>query len=679
MLARSIFRARLTSSQDDLKASRASYDQATGSAVSSAAGHRQTVEPEITVPTSLPTVGPAGSIFSNERVVFPTPVERAASEILTPGLRQLKPTPPRSANTFELEASDPEEMYQPHDVFRDPEHVLFATLGDSSPRNIFSKDADCLDLRYFPELDRNANFDHFNEITTSYSDSIKDLPPMGRSQPCLDIVDRMMQGDGEMVLFGRWRHRKDAPLSQVKAMIEQELRGPGACSLYGPGGLQTSEHPLVVHYNERVEKIQEENINNLQEPKTPLLSPVLLQGSCASQRYSMRSSTPVTFGISKDGTFQTTGFQTRTASAGSTVESMSPTESSELATYSAQKDTRRDSGVHIVQPDTSSEQVLDRTGHASLGNYDVLRYYSPDPTLDYKALNDETAPEYNREQRPRVTRGYIDQFCRGFITTARNLNGRPAAPARGPQQQSTHSQNPQDLAHKGTPQCQGPQAPHNRNATRGHPAMLGYELQRSQKRYGQQEHRDYTAHQQERPHQALEVKQQKHVRLDETKNVSYVIPASQDRKITLFATEEEDTENAVFSDDEDDAADKDATNPSQPRMPSSTGLLNRKSSSNASPGTHRTMPMPRSILKTSSSYAAASISSSAASATAKETAGLNTSTELTPQHATPGTTASSGREYHIKSPALARSITRALDERLKQMETHLSNKNCISL
>jgi hypothetical protein len=663
--------------------------------VSSAAGHRQTVEPEITAVTPLPSVSPAGSIFSNERVAFPTPVECPAAEIITPGLCRLTPTIPRSVDTSILEASGLEDLYQPHAIFRDPEHAKFASVADWSPSDASSKDADCFDLRYFPELDRNGNFDQFNEIITSYSDSLENYPPMARSQHCLDIVDRMMQGDGgEMVLFGRWRHRKDAPLSQVKAMIEQELRGPGASSLYGPGGLQTEDHPLVCHFNKRVEKLQEEMAGSSKEPETPLLSPVLLQGSSASQRCAIRSSTPVTFSMSKDGTFQTTGFRVRSASTGSTVESISPTESSELTTNNAQKDTRRDSGVEGVQPDTSFQNVLDRTGYASLGNYEVLRYYSPDPALNYKAINDETAPEYCRQRAAMVTASYVKDFCGGY-----NRNIRPPAHARLPPQQGSHARIVRNLVHQGTPRFQKSQAPHNRNAGQ---SKLGHDLQRFRsRRPGQQEQHNYTTRHQHEvpptrhlqrqqcpvsalPHQALEAKPTKHVCLDESKNISYVLPAVHDRQVTHV--DPKDAENAMFSDDEDAVVDaqeaskdNNDTNASKSGSLPLKGLLNKRSLSNASPGAHRTMPMPRSILKTSSSYVARSVSNSVASATAKEIAGLNTSTELTPLHATPGTTASSGREYQIKSHALARSITIKLDERLKQMEAHLSDKNCISL
>jgi hypothetical protein len=643
-------------------------------------------------------------------------------------------------DTSKFEASGPEELYQPHAIFRDPEHAKFASLTNWTPSDASSKDADCFDLRYFPELNRNGNSDQFNEIITSYSESLENYPPMGRSQRCLDIVDSMMQGDGgDMVLFGRWRHRKDAPLSQVEAMIDQELRGPGACSLYGPGGLDTKDHPLVCHYIDRVGKLQDEMIGNSETPETPLLSPILLQGSSASQRYSMRSSTPVTFSMSSDGTFKTTGFQTRTASTGSTVESLSPIESSELSSHNAQKDTRRDSGIDGVQPDASSEKVLDRTGQPSLGNYEVLRYYSPDPALDHKLLNDETAPQYRRQRLTMVTAPYIQQRCGGY-----NRNNRTAAPARLPQQQRPHAQTTQNSAQYSPLQFPKLQPPYNRSLRSAAPARLpqqqrpdaqitqnsaqhsplqfqksqppynrntgqtkrGHKLQRSHsRRPGQQDQHDYTArHQHEAPptrhmqhqqppvsalpHQALGAKRTRHVHVDESKNVSYALPAAHDRRVTHVNPE--DAENALISDEEDTVVDtqeasnkdKNVTNASQPGPLSSKGLRKNRSLSNASPGTHRTFQMPRSVLKTSRSYAARSISSSDASATAKQTAGLDTSTELTPLHATPGTTASSGREYQIKSSVLARSITRALDEHLKQIkqtETRTFYKNGFSL
>ena len=667
------FGARLTPSQDDLKASRERHDQATSSAVSSALGHRQTVEPERAVAAPLPSVNSAGSIFSNERILFPSPVERPATEIITPGLRQLKPTLPRSVDTSEFEASSPTEIYQPHPIFCDPAHVNFAQLGDFNQRGVRSEDGGGFDLRHFPAPDRNGTFDQFNDITTSYSESLKGYPPMGKSKLSLDLIDRMMQGDGDMALFGRWRHRKDAPLSIVKNMIDRELRGPGACSLYGPGGLKIEDHPLVCLYNERVEKSKEEESGTLQEPKTPLLSPILLQGGSASQKLAMRPSTPITSGISQDGTFPTTGFRLRSGSTGSTVKSTLSIESSEFAATNAQKEPRRDSAVRGLKPDTSFEKVPDRTGHSSLSNYEVLRYYSPDPALDAKALNDQTAPNNDREKRHKTNR----EDVRNVINRGCNRSMRPPPRSRLPPQQGSHAQqrqqrpqaqNAQNLAHQGTPQLQAPpQAPQNHSVSQ---IKLVHGLQRIQSiRYGRQEQRDNTAHQhnnalptsQSRQQQctpsaqacqASEIYQQKHVRLGESKNVSHIILD----RITIVAPG--DAENAMYSDDEDTVVD----NQEAP---------NNNAATDTSPGTHRTMATPRSMLNSASSYAAASVSSSDASAAAKD---MNTSPELTPVYGTPGTTGSAGHEYQISAPSYARSKTRKLDKRPKQIETHTSNK-----
>lgn len=87
----------------------------------------------------------------------------------------------------------------------------------------------------FQRLDRNGNFDQFNEIITSCSDSLEEYPPMGRSEPSLDVFDRLMKVEGgDMVLFGRWRHRKDTPLSLVELQSDSgiSLQNPACQNLY---------------------------------------------------------------------------------------------------------------------------------------------------------------------------------------------------------------------------------------------------------------------------------------------------------------------------------------------------------------------------------------------------------------------------------------------------------------
>jgi len=246
---------------------------------------------------------------------------------------------------------------------------------------------------------------------------------------------------------------------------------------------------------------------------------------------------------------------------------------------------------------------------------------------------------------------------------------------------------------------QAPQVLSNRNAGRGQEVKLGHEPQRfHSRRPGQQGQRDYTAcHQQEAPptrntqhqqcqtsaqqNEAFKMEQPKGVRFNILKYVKPEVPAPQDHRVIFAAPE--DAEDAMMSEDEDTVVDtKEApriniTSSSTPASPSSKGLPNKEVSNNASEGVNRTIL--RSVSKTGFSDVAVSTSSSVASATGKETAGLNASTEFTPVHATPGTTASSGDARHIKSPARAQLLGRRLSERLKQIETRTSDENDISL
>jgi hypothetical protein len=641
-------------------------------------------------------VGPAGSVWSSERVVHPSPLERPASEIITPGLRQLKPTPPRSNATNKIEAFNTTEVYRSHAIFRDPSYADVAHVNSWDSRDNLSKDVDCFDHKYNPSLHQNDTFDQFNKITTSYSETIKDYSTMGRSRRSLENIDQMMQGDGDdMVLFGRWRHHKDAPLSFVKDMIEQELRGPGACSLYGPGGLKTSDHPLVCHYNERLRRLHAEEEIDLQTSTTSALSPVLMHGRNASQRSLLRLSTPVTFNMSKDGTFQTTGFHQRSASDGSTVESMSPTGSFGLETHNAQKDARRDSGIHCVQSDTSLHNAPNKTGDTSLGNYEVLRCYTPDPALDCKALNEGTAPRYRRRQVPMVTPYYVENFCGGIITTVENLtsasNTQPVPRIRVSQEQRPHAQRVESFVHSRTPYQQAPQAQFNRNGGREPWVQTDHNKQQNpSKRYKQEQYHDYTTHHQRRAlptchtqrqpylmlaprNEALKMEQPKRVSCDITNNTNFAIPALQRREVTLVAPE--DAEDAMFSDEEDTIIAlrevPEISNASSPQ-PISRSALDKQRTNDASQSANHTTP---SSDTKKGDVTAVSNSSSVASAAANETAGLDASTEFTPYHATPGTTASSGDERQIKSPARAASIARKLNEHLKQIEPLPSDKN----
>lgn len=678
--------ARLTLPQNELQAARARHDQTTGSAVSSALGHRQPTRPRRATREAVSP--PAGSIWSNEQVWFLAPAELPASEVLTPGLRQLKPTPPH-----------PAEISHPHSIFQDPAHAKLDGVNDWKPRDSLSNaDKEYFDPEYFPKPEWLEDCDKYQEIHNSYMECVASLPKMGRSSLSLDLVDQLIQGDGnDKISFGRWTYYKSTSLSVLRDMIERELRGPGSCSLYGPGGLKVSDHPLVRYYNERVQ--QEEN-ENLQASTEPALSPILMQGNSASQRLSMRSTTPVTFNMNEEGTFQTTGFHTRTGSMGSTVESSPFTESSEIDTQDiqdAQEEALRDSGIHGLPSVESSQKASNAAGQASLGNYEVLRRFTLDPAMEESSK--ETFQPYSRRQPAWATESYVNNFCGGV-----NEFGIMIAPAKTPDlatqddaqvgasdQQEQPSQRNRNVSggyamrregrSQRRPYRSQPHAQQIRNDGREHEATLEHRAQTPNLEHPEQQAQldettgnEHNAHPipltqskhiqfSENQSTPATTKQSKHVSFDESKNISFKIPAREDRRVILVAPE--DAEDAMMSDDEDtvvgiEAPEARKKTPYQPASLSSHGMPNKPTLDTASENTAPKIIRPI-LKKRSSSNAADSNSSSVASATA----GLNTSAEPTPIHATPGTTASSGDDRQIKSPARAEFIGRKLAQHLK--------------
>lgn len=607
--------------------------------LSSALGHFQPVEPKKIVHVATNTAeSPAGSIWSNERVVLPPPDAKCpASEIVTPGLQQLGFTPRRPAG-----------IHKSHPIFRDPSNAKHAEVNGWNAEGESSR----------AKLDLDTVLDEFNEITTSYSDGINDYAPMRRSLASIDKVDLRMKGDSEdMVLFGRWRHHKDAPLSFVKNMIEKDLRGPGSCSLYGPGGLKVSEHPLVCYYNERLRKLQQEENSDSNSLEEAQLSPILLQGRNASHRSLLRCATPVTFNMSKDGTFRTTGFHQRTSSVGSTVDSLSLKRNPDVDASGTQKQARRDSGIHGLQLDLPSLAKPDISGPAALGNYEVLRTYTPDPALNIKALNDKTDKPYDRRRRAWASASYVKDFCGGVA---------------GPEASQAPGGDAEYTAHANTSQ-QPRQQP--RKSQDAYNNRQGYAMHRTQsRRFSQQKQLYQAAPRRERGAQQVPLTQQQQISSSaqqpqqsvnkQEKHANVDIQTLQNRQVTLVPLEE--AENAMWSDDEEvDCSDQ----PSKSSKLNSAGIdsqsrkdrLNKQSLDHTSESTNQTA---RPISATEKASAAGSASSSIASATIKDDAALGTSTQPTPYHTTPGTTASSGDEREIKSPARAESLARRLAKHL---------------
>jgi hypothetical protein len=431
-------------SQDELKAARKRRDKTTGAAVRSALGQRPTIKLDT---TSAPA-GPAGSMWSSDKVVIPH-FELPARNI----------------------AGHPKFKYptgtnRPHAIFRIPAHVSLADVNEWKPKTELSQENKWeYDRRNFPVPELLENSDEFQEIRPSLQyEEIASRPRMGASSLSIKLVDQLMQGDGQdMALFGRWRLHKDAPISFVKDTIEQELRGPGANSLHGfLKRMPVASHPLVRHHHERIVKEMQEDGDQL--------SPPMMEGTNASQRYALRTKTRVTFNMNEEGTFQSTGFHQRTGSTGSTVES---SEGSNSATDFEQKNALHDSGIHGLQSTPSAREASDgaspvpqetqdssnlglqsaqppqeisnglgqvtQADKVVLANH-VLLPLNPDPALDYEGINNDKIEPYRRFQQPKMHRLYIRDFCNNVDHLGRVYPPYISPRSRqGPQQGTAHT------------------------------------------------------------------------------------------------------------------------------------------------------------------------------------------------------------------------------------------------
>ena len=553
----------LTFSQDDLTSSRERHSHATCNPVFSIDGHcHQNGSEAANEVEQTGPAGPAGSLWSNEPVSFPSAQEGPVSQAITPGLRRFTPTSPRATAT-EVESTE----------------VLDHESGDASP-------------------------------TLQKSSSVA-------------AVDAMMEGDGDgMVSFGRWRHHKDAPLSLVKDMIERDLHDNGPCALYGPGGLDVVDHPLVSYYNSRLKKAQQgENYDASSAPKLYPITASHVHLQCPLLQ-APQAPTAVTFHMDQNGMFTATGFHTRTASMSSTIESDSPMDD---ASDSAgeQEHARRDSGAGEFL--TASRHQFKRVDHGNPGQ--VIRPYTPDSGLNILGINNETIPPYHRNLIGYTSEKYRKDFC----------GAAPASGPAGPCAPDVARQPP--TARMDTPQLESPmQAEHIEDVQqRRNPQQRGYAMQR-------------TGH---------------HVRLiDPYKQPDRRLPGPNARRITLVSAK--DADNAMWSDDEsDNEGPPGIPQPSYARrpvvLPPMTSLITKMVADIASQGTATSRSNENGVRAT----AARSGTSSFNSTTVNTTAGLNTSTGPTPSHITPGTTASSGGRP-IMSPAHAESIARRLADHLRK-------------
>jgi hypothetical protein len=560
--------SRLTFSQDDLASSRERHSHATRSPVFSVDGHCHQMGSEATNPAKqTKSAGAAGSIWSNEPVAL-LPAQK--SQVITPCLRQFMPTPPHAA-TFNAESAD---------------------LLDHEP---------------------------------------EDASPKLQKSSSVAAVDAMMKGDGDgMISFGRWRHHKDAPLSLVKDMIERDLRDPGPCALYGPGGLDVIDHPLVSYYNSRLKKAQQgEDYDASSAPKLYPITASHVRLQCPLLQ-SPQAPTAITFYMDQNGMFTATGFDIRTASMSSTIASGSPADDASNSS-SEQEDGRRDSGAGEFL--TAPRPQFKRVDNRNPGQ--VMRPFSPDPGLNILGINNKTIPPYTRNLIGYTSEKYRIDFC-------------GAAPASGPAPPCAPDVTRQSpTARMDTPQLESSmQLEHIEDVQQQRiPQQRGYPMQR-------------TGH-----HLRLTQPEQHATKVAGNQgrqfNNSRRLPGPDAHRVTLVSAE--DADNAMWSDDESDNEGQ----PSYARRPivppPMISLISEMVAECTSQGTATMQPHEDEVRATPTRSGNSSFNSTAANTTG----GINTSTGPTPSHITPGTTASSGGRS-IMSPAHAGSIARRLADHLRK-------------
>jgi hypothetical protein len=390
--------------------------------VSSALGHRQIIKPAA---TSAPE-GLAGSMWSNDEVLIPY-LEHPAYNIVGHPKYQYPTGSGQNLTIFRKAA----------ETKLDAKLRKLINVSGWRPNDHPSQETKWeYDPKYVPVPEWLEHYDEFQEIRPSLQyEEIASCPRMEASSLSIGLVDQLIQGDGhDMALFGRWRHHKDASLTFVKDTIEQELRGPGANSLHGLlERMPVASHPLVRLHHERLVKEVREDADQL--------SPIMLEGMNASQRYVLRTKTSITFNMNEEGTFQSTGFHQRTGSTGSTVESsegsaintdfeqkialhdsgihgLPPTQSAQVASSGADQipQENQDSSNHGLQSAQSPQETSDGVGQVAQADKvilvnTVLLPSNPDPALDLEGINNDTIEPYRRHQPPKMHRLYIRDYC----------------------------------------------------------------------------------------------------------------------------------------------------------------------------------------------------------------------------------------------------------------------------
>lgn len=359
----------------------------------------------------------AGSIWSNSKVA-PVPYSTAH---LTSGrdiLPQFVPTLSLPANT-----SPPQELpYYPHfSVDADAQYEI------ASDDISFDSDVECsLHVEYGTgrEPSSSSSSDYSEEQT--FSDGSKSRSSMStqsstKTKDSASKIDLNAPDSNGMLLYGRWKHHKDAPLSHLKDMISRDMRGNDSCSIFGSGMMSIEDHPVLPIYRARLKAEHKEDSDI---PPEPPLSPILMSGRNASHRTLLRCAAPVSFTM-EAGTFKTTGFQMRTASMGSTIDSAIEVLSDTGASVS---NTRKcttfvNPTIRITPPSLPSpyfgsplrepEEPL-RTAHFERKLIPVNGVYYPVPKHNIDTNSENDIPDVTVPRKipePMIHERYVVEFC----------------------------------------------------------------------------------------------------------------------------------------------------------------------------------------------------------------------------------------------------------------------------
>ncbi|KAM0723206.1 hypothetical protein Q7P37_001406 [Cladosporium fusiforme] len=210
----------------------------------------------------------------------------------------------------------PRRPAPPHEVLRAALHYISEDVQIETSPEASACNAGCSfalenDARLRSSSTSASNIpeqDTFSEGSGTQS-SRSTSPSIASNSSCANKLDASAPDSDGMVLYGRWKHHKDAPLAHLKNMISSDMRGD-PCSLFASGMMKLEDHPVLPVYRARLKAKGKEDHDLPLEP----LSPTLMSGRKISHRSALRFATPITFSRTLAGTFKTTGFQKRPAS-----------------------------------------------------------------------------------------------------------------------------------------------------------------------------------------------------------------------------------------------------------------------------------------------------------------------------------------------------------------------------